>query len=81
MRTMKTVKISEFKAKCIRILKTVARVRKPVIVTLRGVPIARVEPVDDPNRTRRLGALKGAMEIRGDIVRSDFADDWGDSVE
>ena len=72
---MKSVEISEFKAKCIGLLKAVARSRRPILVTHRGTPIARVEPVED-GAPRRLGALRGAMELRGDIIGSDFAGDW-----
>jgi prevent-host-death family protein len=73
---MKTIKISEFKAKCIRVLKTVARTREPVVVTLRGKPVARVEPIEVQQGARVLGGLQGSVEILGDIVQSDFADDW-----
>jgi hypothetical protein len=37
---------------------------------LASVPIAR------PKKRVRLGALKGRMEIRGDIIHSDMEDDW-----
>ncbi|HAK93814.1 MAG TPA: type II toxin-antitoxin system prevent-host-death family antitoxin [Planctomycetes bacterium] len=74
---MKTLKISEFKASCIRVLKTVARTAEPVLVTRRGKPLARVLPVrEERPRARVLGGLKGAIEIRGDIIGSDFEDDW-----
>ena len=68
--------ISEFKAKCIAVLKEAQRTREPVLVTRRGHPLARVEPVYDDPPPRKLGALKGRMRIVGDIVRSDFDADW-----
>ena len=37
---MRTMLVSEFKAKCIAILKDVQRTRQPVLVTLRGKPLA-----------------------------------------
>ena len=43
---------------------------------LRGEPIARVEPVVKPKKRVRLGALKGWMEIKGDIIHSDMEKDW-----
>ena len=73
---MKTVSISEFKAKCIQLLKEVQKNGKPLLVTLRCEPIARVEPVVPPKNQVRLGALKGWMEINGDIIKSDFEDDF-----
>src|SRR6266446_1500902 len=70
---VKTVLISEFKAKCIKMLKEVQRNGKPLTVTLRGEPIARVEPVaKGSTKKRRLGALRGRMIIKGDIMKSDF---------
>jgi prevent-host-death family protein len=73
---MKTVLISEFKAKCIKMLKDVQKNGKPLTVTLRGEPIARVEPVAKQPKRVRLGALKGRIEIKGDIIRSDMEKDW-----
>lgn len=43
------------------------------MVTLRGKPLARVEPIQ---RGRRLGALSDAGTIRGDIVTADFEGEW-----
>lgn len=75
--SVKTVLISEFKAKCIQMLKEVQKNGKPLTVTLRGEPIARVEPiVKEAAKKRQLGALKGWMEIKGDIIRSDMEKDW-----
>ncbi len=72
---MKTVLVSEFKAKCIQMLKDVQKSGKPLLVTLRGRPLARVEPVAK-SKKRVLGALKGRMSIKGDIIKSDFDKDW-----
>ena len=65
---MKLVKISEFKSRCIRILKTVARSREGVIITLRGRPLAKVEPVEAQPSGRTLGGLRGCIEIEEDLV-------------
>jgi prevent-host-death family protein len=73
---VKTVLISEFKAKCIKMLKDVQKSGKPLTVTLRGEPIARVEPVRPIEKRVRLGALKGLIKIKGDIVHTDFDEDW-----
>lgn len=73
---MKTVLISEFKAKCIAMLKQVEKSGEPLTVTLRGRPIVRVEPMPPERKRIRLGALKGSIEIRGDIIRSDLEKDW-----
>ncbi len=33
-------------------------------------------PIAKPKKRLRLGALKGRMEIKGDIIHSDMEDDW-----
>jgi len=73
---VKTVLISEFKAKCIKMLKEVQKNGKPITVTLRGKPIARVEPIE--KRKPRLGTMKGRMIMKGDIIHSDLEDDWAE---
>jgi prevent-host-death family protein len=73
---MKTILVSEFKAKCIRLLKQVQKTKEPLVVTLRGKPLARVEPIVQPKKRVRLGALKGWMEIKGDIIHSTMEKDW-----
>ncbi len=73
---MKTVPISEFKAKCIALLRQAQSTGEPVLVTRRGVPLARVEPLTENTKERPLGLFRGRMEILGDIVDSAFEDDW-----
>jgi prevent-host-death family protein len=75
---MKTVMISEFKAKCIKMLKEVHKNGRPLTVTLRGEPIVRVEPIRVEKRKPRLGTMKGRMIIKGDIIHSDMEDDWAE---
>lgn len=73
---MKTMFVSEFKAKCIGVLKEVQRSGRPVVVTLRGRPMARVEPFEGGKSRKVLGSLAGAMRVCGDLVRSDSSADW-----
>jgi prevent-host-death family protein len=73
---MKTMLVSDFKAKCIAVLKEVARSGEPVVVTLRGRPMARVEPFTDTSAGKRLGTLKGKMHIKRDLTRVDSSRDW-----
>ena len=68
--------VSDFKAKCIAVLKEVERTREPVVVTLRGRPMARVEPVTAGLEGKRLGVLKGVMRIRRNLVRVETTRDW-----
>jgi len=39
-------------------------------------PLARVEAFSNGARGKQLGALKGSMRIRGDLVRADTTGDW-----
>jgi len=74
---MKTVMISKFKSTCIQMLKEVQKNGKPLTITLRGEPIARVEPIArGPRAKRHLGALRGRIMIKGDIIQSDFERDF-----
>lgn len=73
---MKTMLVSEFKAKCIAILKEVHRSREPIIVTLRGKPLVTIQPFTTLPSGKQLGGLKGKMTIHGDLVHTDSTDDW-----
>lgn len=73
---MKRMVISEFKAKCIAVLREAQRTGEPVVITRRGRPIARIEPIVEGAAKRSLGALRGRMKIKGDIVRADTVKDW-----
>ena len=72
-----TVKISEFKAKCIGILKELKKNGgEPLTITSRGEPIAVVYP-PQPKRTKPIfGGQPGTVTILGDIVNFNCADDW-----
>ena len=64
---MKTIGAAEFKATCLDVLDKVAETGLGVIVTKRGKPVARIVPlVNRPDQA--VGALKGAIEIRGDVI-------------
>ncbi len=73
---MKTMVVSDFKAKCTAILREAQRSGEPLLVTRRGRPIARIEPIPEEVSKRRLGLYRGRMRIRGDIVRASSEGDW-----
>lgn len=64
----KTMGAAEFKAKCLRVMDRVRDTRVPVVVTKKGVPVARLVPIDRPRQKNVFGALKGRFRIHGDIV-------------
>jgi antitoxin (DNA-binding transcriptional repressor) of toxin-antitoxin stability system len=71
---MRSLAVSQFKAKCIAELKGLQETGEELVITLRGKPVARVVPVCDGGR--QLGIQAGSMEIRGDILASDLDDDF-----
>jgi antitoxin (DNA-binding transcriptional repressor) of toxin-antitoxin stability system len=73
---MESMTISEFKSKCIAVLKEAQRSGKGLIVTWRGQPLARVEPITRQPEKRKLGIFRGRMTIVGDIVHADTSADW-----
>ena len=73
---MKSMKISEFKSKCIAVLKDAQRSGKGLVVTWRGQPLARIEPITRSAGKRQLGTFRGRIKIQGDIVGADASADW-----
>ncbi|MBW2261112.1 MAG: type II toxin-antitoxin system prevent-host-death family antitoxin [Deltaproteobacteria bacterium] len=65
---MKTVAVSVFKQTCLGLLEEVRQTGKPIRITKRGVPIAEVVPVARDESAEWRGAMKGSVEIAGDIV-------------
>jgi antitoxin (DNA-binding transcriptional repressor) of toxin-antitoxin stability system len=68
--------ISDFKAKCIATVKRVERHRDPVLLTIRGRPVAEVCPVSSPPAERRLGIHRD-LAWSGDVpVHEDWDGEW-----
>jgi prevent-host-death family protein len=59
----------EFKAQCLKLLDDVQQTRRPIVITKRGKPVARLVPLaaEVPDI---FGRMKGTGEILGDIVSS-----------
>lgn len=75
---MKTIVISEFKAKCIAVLREAQRSGEAVLVTRHGHPLARVEPIREGASERPLGVYRGRMKIKEgfDLVHGGGEDEW-----
>ena len=73
---MKTMLISDFKMHCASEITEACRTGESIVVTRRGKPVAKVEPIIEKKPARILGAMKGSMKIHGDIVHSNFSSDW-----
>ncbi len=64
---MRTIKASEFKAKCLKIMDEVAETGESIIITKNGVPVAELVPAKRRPDTL-FGAMKGSVTILGDII-------------
>jgi antitoxin (DNA-binding transcriptional repressor) of toxin-antitoxin stability system len=66
---MEEMAISKLKATCLATLERVRRTGRPLRVTRFGKPVADIVP-SAPERPQRdwIGALRGTLEFRGDIV-------------
>jgi prevent-host-death family protein len=71
---MRTMKASEFKAKCLKIMDEVAASGESVVITKNGKEVAKLGPVGDRRRSI-LGLHKSQIEILGDII-SPIDLDW-----
>lgn len=63
----RTIKASEFKAKCLKLMDEVAESGEEIVITKNGRPTVRLVPY----RTKFeefFGADKGKLEILGDII-------------
>jgi prevent-host-death family protein len=63
----RTIKASEFKAKCLALLDEVGQTGDRLVITKNGKPVADVVPHRPANKNL-VGALKGRGEILGDII-------------
>ena len=73
----KEMLISEFKAHCIAELKRVHQTGKPLIVTLRGKPLARVEAIRASKEPAvKLGSRRGRANIKRNLAKFHFSDEW-----
>jgi prevent-host-death family protein len=73
--TTRTIKASEFKAKCLQLMDEVNASGETLTVTKNGKPVVEVRPVVRKRRSL-LGLHKGLGETRGDIISPVLEDDW-----
>jgi prevent-host-death family protein len=62
-----TLSISEFKAKCLRLIEDVAQKHTELVIFKRGHPLAKVVPFE-LERPSILGFMQGTATIHGDVV-------------
>jgi prevent-host-death family protein len=59
----KTVKVSEFKAKCLKLLQEVSETGEELVITKRGKALARVVPERATKPATLQGSMKGLIEV------------------
>jgi prevent-host-death family protein len=63
---MKEISAATFKARCLTLMEDVRSTRRPLVITKRGKPIAKLVPLDEP-KDDFIGRLKGVFEIADDL--------------
>lgn len=63
----RTIKASEFKARCLQLMDEVAQSGEEIVITKRGRPVSRLVPCRQQAK-RLFGADRDIIDIRGDIV-------------
>ena len=71
---MKTIPAGEFKAQCLSLMEDVRSTKRPLVITKRGKPIAKLVPIEEP-KDDFIGRLKGVFEEVGDLD-ADPPDEW-----
>ena len=66
----RTIKASEFKAKCLKLMDEVAESGEEIIITKNGRPVSRLAPYPKPSSGLRFGRNRDNIQILGDIVSS-----------
>jgi antitoxin (DNA-binding transcriptional repressor) of toxin-antitoxin stability system len=72
-----TIGVSEFKAKCLRLIEDLDRNGGRIVITKRGREVAQLVAKARPRRRKSsFGCLKGKFKVVGDIVHFDTTDLW-----
>lgn len=68
----RTIQISDFKARCLRLADEVATTGQPIVLTRHGRPLVRVVPVEEPK------SLKGSVTflVSDEELMSPLDEDW-----
>jgi prevent-host-death family protein len=64
---MKTIKVSEFKAKCLHIIDEVNQTGKQILITKNGIPVSILQPHRTAPATI-FGLHKGKIQSKDDLI-------------
>lgn len=73
----RTIKASEFKAKCLRLMDEVAETGEEIVITKHGRPVSKLVPCDETPESW-FGRDRDIIRIRGDIVGPMPREWWDD---
>jgi prevent-host-death family protein len=65
---VRTIKASEFKAKCLALMDEVAATGEAIVITKNGKPVARLVQEGKRQMKPFLGCMEGMIEIVGDVA-------------
>lgn len=77
---MKSIAVTEFKARCLSLLEDVARTGEPLVVTKRGKPLARVVASGGADAVYPQSRLSGTVTVHGDVLGPVLPADAWDAV-
>lgn len=63
---MKKMPAGEFKARCLRVMEEVKTYRQAVVITKKGVPVAKLVPAEEAPRDV-FGCMAGTADIAGSL--------------
>jgi antitoxin (DNA-binding transcriptional repressor) of toxin-antitoxin stability system len=63
---VKKMRAGEFKTHCLRVMEEVKRYREPVVITKKGVAVAKLVPPEE-GPVDVFGCMAGTADILGDI--------------
>lgn len=61
------ISAAQFKARCLKLMDEVAKTRKPIVITKRGKPVAKLVPAEPEPRKPLFGCMAGTITYVGDI--------------
>ena len=64
---MKKIAAGAFKAKCLSLMDDVRATKRPLLITKRGKPVAKLVPVEEDDMDDFIGRLRGVFRVVGDI--------------
>ncbi len=64
---MRTIKASEFKARCLKLMDEVAESGEPIMITKNGRPVSRLVPAREKPKSL-FGLHRESLSIDGDVI-------------